>query len=139
MLLYDSLALNPGFYGIGVEIFPWGIPRTLNLQSIACPPTCYNFLMTLTLAEVEHIAELARLQLTDEEKILYREQLSAILDYAARLQALDTSGISPTSSVLPARSVLRPDEPRPGLDLADLMRNAPDTEAGQFRVPPVLE
>jgi len=95
--------------------------------------------MTLTLTEVEHIAELARLQLTEEEKTRYREQLSAILDYAARLQALDTSDIAPTFSVLPTRSVLRPDEPRPGLDLADLMRNAPDTEAGQFRVPPVLE
>lgn len=95
--------------------------------------------MTLTLAEVEHIAALARLELTDEEKERFAGQLSAILDYAARLQAVDTSGIAPTSSVLPARSVLRPDRPRPGLDLPALLSNAPQVEQDQFRVPPVLE
>ncbi|MBE9473957.1 MAG: Asp-tRNA(Asn)/Glu-tRNA(Gln) amidotransferase subunit GatC [Chloroflexi bacterium] len=95
--------------------------------------------MKLTLEEVEHIAELARLRLSEEEKARYGEQLSDILEYAARLQAVDTSGISPTSSVLPARSVLRSDEPRLGLSLQDALRNAPDTEKDQFRVPPVLE
>lgn len=95
--------------------------------------------MKLTLEEVEHIAELARLKLTDAEKQRYREQLSAILDYVARLQTLDTSGIPPTASVLPARSVLRIDQPRPGLTLEELLRNAPQIEADQFRVPPVLE
>lgn len=95
--------------------------------------------MPLTLKEVEHIANLARLELTDEEKARFREQLSAILDYFAQLRELDTSGIQPTSSVLPPRSALRDDEPRPGLSLEELLRNAPDTEAGQFRVPPVLE
>jgi len=95
--------------------------------------------MTLTLAEVEHIAELARLNLTEAEKARFREQLSAILDYAARLQELDTGDIPPTASVLPPRSVLRPDEPRPGLTLDELLRNASQTEADQFRVPPVLE
>jgi aspartyl-tRNA(Asn)/glutamyl-tRNA(Gln) amidotransferase subunit C len=95
--------------------------------------------MKLSLDEVEHIAELARLRLSEDEKARYREQLSEILDYAARLQAVDTSGISPTSSVLPARSVLRKDEPRPGLSLEEVLRNAPETEKGQFRVPPILE
>ena len=95
--------------------------------------------MKLSLEEVEHIAELAHLRLSEDEKARYREQLSEILDYAARLQAVDTSGISPTSSVLTARSVLRKDEPRPGLSLEEVLRNAPETEKGQFRVPPVLE
>jgi aspartyl-tRNA(Asn)/glutamyl-tRNA(Gln) amidotransferase subunit C len=95
--------------------------------------------MTLTLQEVDHIAELARLSLSAEEKARYREQLSAILDYAARLQALDTSGITPTSSVLPTRIVLRNDESRPGLSREELLRNAPLTENSQFRVPPILE
>lgn len=95
--------------------------------------------MKLTLEEVEHIAELARLRLSDDEKARYREQLSDILDYAARLQAVDTSEISPTSSVLPARSVLREDKPRPGLSLEEALRNAPETEKNQFRVPPILE
>jgi aspartyl-tRNA(Asn)/glutamyl-tRNA(Gln) amidotransferase subunit C len=89
--------------------------------------------------EVEHIAGLARLELSEDELNRYREQLSAVLAYAARLQELDTSGIPPTSSVLPPRSVLRPDQPRPGLPSEDLLRNAPETEGSQFRVPPVLE
>jgi aspartyl-tRNA(Asn)/glutamyl-tRNA(Gln) amidotransferase subunit C len=95
--------------------------------------------MTLTSEEVEHIAELARLELTGEEKASYREQLSAILDYVGRLQELDTKDIPPTSSVLPARSVLRPDRSRPGLTRQELLDNAPESEEGQFRVPPVLE
>jgi aspartyl-tRNA(Asn)/glutamyl-tRNA(Gln) amidotransferase subunit C len=95
--------------------------------------------MKLSLDEIEHIAELARLRLSEDEKARYREQLSEILDYAARLQAVDTSGISPTSSVLPARSVLRKDEPRSGLSLEEVLRNAPEIEKDQFRVPPVLE
>jgi aspartyl-tRNA(Asn)/glutamyl-tRNA(Gln) amidotransferase subunit C len=95
--------------------------------------------MKLTQEEVEHIAELARLRLSDEEKARYAEQLSEILDYATRLQAVDTSGISPTSSVLPVRGALRPDEPHPGLSLQALLSNATDTEKGQFRVPPILE
>ena len=95
--------------------------------------------MTLSIEEVEHIANLARLQLTPEEIERFRGQLSAILDYAARLQTLDTSGIPPTSSVLPPRSVLRRDAARPGLPLEELLRNAPEAEASQFRVPPVFE
>jgi len=95
--------------------------------------------VTLTIAEVEHIASLARLNLTDAEVARFREQLSAILDYVAQLQALDTSDIPPTSSVLPPRSVLRQDEPHPGLALDALLANAPQVEADQFRVPPVLE
>lgn len=95
--------------------------------------------MKLTEAEVTHIANLARLELSDDEKIRYRGQLSAILDYAARLQQIDTSGIPPTSSVLPPQSVLREDEPRLGLDLAKAFQNAPQVDQNQFRVPPVLE
>lgn len=95
--------------------------------------------MTLTLAEVEHIAELARLRLTPEEKERYREQLSAILDYFVQLQDLDTDNIPPTSSVLPSRSVLREDEVHPGLNIHEIMRNAPETENRQFRIPPVLD
>lgn len=93
----------------------------------------------LTLAEVEHIATLARLELTPQEKERYRQQLSAILEYAASLQTLDTSGIPPTSSVLPAHGVLRPDISAAGLDRADLLRNAPQASDNQFRVPPVMD
>jgi aspartyl-tRNA(Asn)/glutamyl-tRNA(Gln) amidotransferase subunit C len=95
--------------------------------------------MSLSNEEVEHIANLARLQLSPGEKEIYREQLSAILDYFARLRNLDTSGIPPTSSVLPPCTVLRKDETRPGLTVQELLINAQEVDANQFRVPPVLE
>ena len=95
--------------------------------------------MILSNNEVKHIAQLARLQLTQEEIELYREQLSAILDYAGRLQKVDTQTISPTSSVLALQTVLRPDESRPGLTKEDLLKNAPLVDQGRFRVPPVLD
>ena len=71
--------------------------------------------MKLTREEVQHIAELARLALSDEELALYQEQLSAILEHFERLQELDTEVIPPTATVLPLRSVMRADEPRPPL------------------------
>jgi aspartyl-tRNA(Asn)/glutamyl-tRNA(Gln) amidotransferase subunit C len=95
--------------------------------------------MALSLKEVEHIADLTRLELSCEEKQLFCEQLSAVLDHVARLQTLDTSSIPPTSSVLQLQCTIREDDPRPGLGLPELLRNAPQAEAGQFRVPPVLE
>ena len=95
--------------------------------------------MSLTKEEVEHIAELARLELSEEEKDRYREQLSAILDYAARLQALDTSQIPPTSTMLLERSPLRPDVAAKGLSVDEALSNAPRAEQNQFRVPPVME
>lgn len=95
--------------------------------------------MSLTIEEVEHIAELARLELTEEEIARYREQLSEILEYAARLQALDTSQIPPTSTVLAKQAALRPDEAVKGLSTDEALSNAPRAEQNQFRVPPVLE
>ena len=100
--------------------------------------------MSLTLSEVEHIAELARLELTDEEKQRFRQQLSDILEYAARLQSIDTSqtlaaAARPGNAPQQAGSVLRPDVPAPSLELKDVLANAPQAEDGQFRVPPVLE
>lgn len=95
--------------------------------------------MTLTREEVEHIAALARLELTADEIERYRKQLSDILAYADRLQGVDTSQVSPTASVLPAALRLREDTPRPGLTSEELLANAPRTDSGQFRVPPVLD
>ena len=95
--------------------------------------------MILSLEEVEHIAELARLALTDDEKARYREQLSAILDYANRLQAIDTDDIPPTASVLPVDTVLREDVARPGTPRADLLDNTADQADGMFRVEAVWD
>lgn len=95
--------------------------------------------MPLSLKEVEHIATLARLELSAAEKARYREQLSAILDYIAKLGELDTASIPPTASVLTGEGVLRPDEPRPGLCIEDVLKNASRTEDNQFRIPPVFD
>ncbi len=95
--------------------------------------------MSLTLDQVEHIADLARLNLTNIEKARYLEQLSAILVYVARLQVLETADIPPTSSVLPQRSVLREDEAASGLTREELFKNAPSIEQNQFRIPPVFD
>ena len=95
--------------------------------------------MSLTIAEVEHIAELARLGLTEEEKALYRDQLSAILDYAAVLQRVDTSAISPMATVLPLHNVMRADLVESSLPREDVLANAPDAYEGCFRVRAILE
>ena len=95
--------------------------------------------MKLDRKKVEHIAELARLALSDDEKGLYQEQLSAILEYFEHLQKLDTGDISPTASVLPLRSVMRADEARPSFPREDILANAPAAEEGCFEVPAVLE
>ena len=94
--------------------------------------------MKLSREEVRHIAELARLALSDGELVLYQEQLSAILEYFDRLQELDTEAIPPTASVLPLRSVMRADEPRLPTSREDILANAPDAEGGCFKVPAVL-
>jgi aspartyl-tRNA(Asn)/glutamyl-tRNA(Gln) amidotransferase subunit C len=95
--------------------------------------------MKLSQEEVEHIAELARLALSDEERALYQEQLSAILEHFERLQDLDTDPIPPTATVLPLRSVMRADEPRSPFPREDILANAPAAEGGCFKVPAVLE
>lgn len=95
--------------------------------------------MKLSLAEVEHVADLARLALTAAEKDRFREQLSSILAYAERLQEADTAGIPPTAAVLRLSNVLRDDQVRPGLPTEDALANAPASEERFFRVPVVLE
>jgi aspartyl-tRNA(Asn)/glutamyl-tRNA(Gln) amidotransferase subunit C len=95
--------------------------------------------MALTIEEVKKIAYLARLRLTTEEEERYAGQLSAILDYAQRLQEVDTSHIPPTASVLPLKAPLREDIARPSTPKEDILSNAPSEEEGMFRVPPVLD
>jgi aspartyl-tRNA(Asn)/glutamyl-tRNA(Gln) amidotransferase subunit C len=95
--------------------------------------------MSLSLNEVERIARLARLALTDAQKDLYREQLEAILDHVARLQGLDTTDVSPTASGSEASMPLRSDEPRQSLSANELLKNAPEQQDGQFKIPPVFD
>jgi aspartyl-tRNA(Asn)/glutamyl-tRNA(Gln) amidotransferase subunit C len=95
---------------------------------------------TLTIADVERIAALAQLELTDEEKHLFTRQLADILHYAEQVQAVDTSGVPATAHVNSTLQAERDDEPRPSLPTEDAMANAPDAapDAGLFRVPRVI-
>ena len=81
--------------------------------------------------------EPARLELDEAELARYARQLSAILDHMASLRRVDTHDVSPTAGL--AAAALRPDESRPGLSVEELLKNAPETEAGQFKIPPVFE
>jgi aspartyl-tRNA(Asn)/glutamyl-tRNA(Gln) amidotransferase subunit C len=94
---------------------------------------------TLTRQDVQRIAELARLELTEDELELFTRQLGDILTYVEQIRALDTTGVAPTSQVL-NRPVDRDDVPAATLSRADLLNNAPDaaTESGLFKVPRVI-
>ncbi len=97
--------------------------------------------MALTYEQVSHIAELAKLQLTDDDIERMARQLSEILDYAERLNELDTEAIAPTASVIPNQNVMRPDVVTPSLPRARVLQNAPDTDAQEefIRVRAILE
>ncbi len=95
--------------------------------------------MKLTPEQVKHVAELAKLGLTEAEIQQFTEQLSAILEYAEQIQAIDTSSVLPTPYVLPLSNVLDEDEPRPSLPNEVALANAPDKVDGYFRVRAVFE
>ncbi len=97
--------------------------------------------MALTREQAAHIAELAKLMLTGQELDTMARQLSDILDYAARLNELDTSAIAPTASVIPNQNVMRPDMVTPSLTREQALANAPDTDDQRefFRVRAILE
>lgn len=87
--------------------------------------------------EVEHVAKLARLELSEQEKALYAEQLAKIVDNFDQLAKVDTSGIEPMAQALPITNVMREDEVKPSLGRDALMANAPAAESGYFRVPKI--
>ncbi len=95
--------------------------------------------MKLSIEEVRHVAELAKLELSDEEINLYAVQLSAILNYAEQIQGVDTSSVPPTPYVLPLRNVLADDLPGACLPNAAAIANAADAKDGYFRVRAIFE
>jgi aspartyl-tRNA(Asn)/glutamyl-tRNA(Gln) amidotransferase subunit C len=95
--------------------------------------------MSLTREEVEHVARLAHVGLSEEDVDKFRGQLSQIVDYFEVLNRVDTSGVPPTSQALPLENVMRPDEPRPPLGPDAVLANAPVRSDGYFRVRKVLE
>ena len=95
--------------------------------------------MSIDRATVDHVARLARLDLSEEERKRFTRQLAALLEYFATLQQLDTEGIEPTSHVIEMANVSREDEARPGLNREAVLAAAPEHEDGFFKVPPVIE
>ncbi len=95
--------------------------------------------MSITVQNVEHVAKLARLELSEDEKRQFTDQLNKILTFAEKLNELDTDQVPPTSHVLPLSNVMREDQARPSWPIEKVMANAPDQEDGQFKVPAVLE
>ncbi len=112
-------------------VTPFGAPAALPARpTIATMPIDFD---------VARVARLARLALDDDELARMQEQLGVILEHAARVQALPTDGVPPTSHPLPMVNSFRPDEVRPPLPQEAVLSQAPDAADGYFRVPPILE
>lgn len=95
--------------------------------------------MSISREEVEHVAYLARIGLSGEEKDRFQRQLSDILSHMAAINELNTEAIPPTAQVIPLQNVMREDAPRPCYPAEDILANAPRAEDHYFRIPPVLE
>jgi aspartyl-tRNA(Asn)/glutamyl-tRNA(Gln) amidotransferase subunit C len=89
--------------------------------------------------DIEHVARLARLELTDDEKARLREQLGVILEAAAKVSEVATDDVPPTAYAIPRSNVLRPDEITPSLTVEEVLSNAPEVEDDRFKVPRVVE
>ncbi|MFZ3171760.1 MAG: Asp-tRNA(Asn)/Glu-tRNA(Gln) amidotransferase subunit GatC [Carboxydocellales bacterium] len=94
--------------------------------------------MMITKKDVEHVALLARLELSELEKEKFTEQLNAILEYADALKKLDTTNVQPTAHPLPINNVFREDAARPGITNGEALSNASEQEDGFFKVPKIV-
>ncbi len=95
--------------------------------------------MPIDRAAVDHVARLARLDLTDDERERMRAELSQILEHAEKIQALDLDGVPPTSHSVSIRNALRPDEVTPSLAPDEALAVAAEVEDGRIRVPRIIE
>ncbi|MBU8880300.1 Asp-tRNA(Asn)/Glu-tRNA(Gln) amidotransferase subunit GatC [Bacillus sp. FJAT-29790] len=89
--------------------------------------------------QVKHVANLARLAITEEEAEIFTKQLDAMISFAEQLNELDTENIEPTSHVLNMKNVMREDIPQKGLPQSEVLKNAPDHQDGQVKVPSIIE
>lgn len=89
--------------------------------------------------DIDHVALLARLALSEDEKALYARQLGSILGYIDTLNRVDTSNVEPTAHVLPAANVFREDIRQPCLAVDQVLQNAPDVSNDHFSVPKIIE
>lgn len=95
-------------------------------------------LMSLTKREIEHIARLARLELTESEKIDFTRDLNRVLNFVEQLNQLDTTGVEPMAPTPPVCNVFRPDRAEPCLDPEKALANAPDRKNNLFKLPKIL-
>ena len=89
--------------------------------------------------DIDHVALLARLELSPDEKERLSSELGLILEHAAKVGEVATADVEPTASAIPRANVLRPDEPRPSLPTEAALSNAPEAEEGRFKVPRIVE
>lgn len=89
--------------------------------------------------DIDHVARLARLDLSDEEKARMREQLGVILEHAAKVGEVAAADVPPTASAIPRANVFREDVPEPSLPAVEALRNAPERDGDRFRVPRIVE
>jgi aspartyl-tRNA(Asn)/glutamyl-tRNA(Gln) amidotransferase subunit C len=89
--------------------------------------------------DIDHVARLARLELTDDEKAQLRTQLGQILEHAAKVGEVAADEVPPTASPIPRANVYRDDLPEPSLPVDEALRNAPDRDGDRFRVPRIAE
>jgi aspartyl-tRNA(Asn)/glutamyl-tRNA(Gln) amidotransferase subunit C len=95
--------------------------------------------MPIDRSAVDHVARLARLDLSEDERIRMQSELTQILAHAEKIQNLDLDGVEPTSHAVPIVNVMRPDEVTESLPPDVALANAPDVEDGRFRVPRIIE
>jgi aspartyl-tRNA(Asn)/glutamyl-tRNA(Gln) amidotransferase subunit C len=93
----------------------------------------------ITSKEVQHVAHLARLELSESEEVKMTQQLNAILEAADKLRALSTDDVPPTAYAVPMQNVFRPDQAGKSLPKDAVLANAPDPEGDFFRVPRIME
>lgn len=93
----------------------------------------------ISIEEVKHVAHLARLAITEDEAVNFQKQLDAIITFSEQLSELDTENVEPTSHVLDIKNVLREDVSKEGLPQELVLKNAPDHQDGQIKVPPIIE
>lgn len=94
--------------------------------------------MNISREQVEHVARLAALALTEEEKELFGRQLNQVLEHAEVIKSVDTEDVPPTSHAIPMGNVYREDRVRPSLPPEEALRNAPQPEGGFFSVPRIV-
>ncbi|MBS4191844.1 Asp-tRNA(Asn)/Glu-tRNA(Gln) amidotransferase subunit GatC [Bacillus sp. FJAT-49705] len=89
--------------------------------------------------QVKHVANLARLAITEEEAEMFKKQLDAMISFAEELNEINTDHVEPTSHVLDMKNVMREDKPQKGLPQSEVLKNAPEHQDGQVKVPSIIE